>query len=133
MSKHILSNSLYHCVPDESVADKIINSEYIKASSRATSYSINKWFFLFAGAPDIYSYMKNLTNANTKLNPFLNPKMVVDAIKYMPEANDLINYKCRSLNDEVMMYKGNCILPHGKVVSEYEGIKKQIKQFLKLY
>lgn len=116
MANRILSEGLYHCTPSEDVAKDIVSSEHIRPSTRFISYDINEWAFLFPGPPDLDNYLKNLSNDfSDKANPLMHPDMVIDAVKFMPQAKDLVNYKCRSVNDEVIMYQGTCVLPHQAV------------------
>lgn len=116
MADRILSEGLYHCTPTEDVARDIVSSEHIRPSTRFISYDIKEWAFLFPSPPDLNNYMKNLSDAfSDKANPLMHPDMVIDAVKFMPQAKDLANYRCRSVNDEVIMYQGTCILPHQAV------------------
>lgn len=116
MANRILSEGLYHCTTSEDVARDIVSSEHIRPSTRFISYDIKEWAFLFPGPPDLDNYLKNLSNDfSDKANPLMHPDMVIDAVKFMPQAKDLVNYKCRSVNDEVIMYQGTCLLPHQAV------------------
>lgn len=110
----ILLKGMYHFVPKESVADQIISSEYLKPSKNiVTSYGGKSCTYLFCGNPDIDNFKKNLTLLK---NPYINPTMVADAIKFFPKSrDDLKNYKFRALSDGAVLYEGFCILPHEQV------------------
>ena len=112
-AEKILKEGLYHFTANEDLAKKIIESQYLKPSSRFTSYDISKWCFLFAGKPDLELYMKNITRGES--NPLIYPNIIVDAIKFIPDKEDLKNYRSRLMNDDVIMYQGKCNLPINKV------------------
>lgn len=110
-----VKDGFYHFVRDESVADAIIESEYLRPSDRLTSYG-KPCAFMFCGHAEIENFSKNLSTTKNNLNPYINPTMVADCIKFMPRSkNDLNNYKFRGLTDNVFMYEGHCILPHNAV------------------
>lgn len=114
----ILKNGLYHITSSEEVVDKIIESQYLRPSTGITK-NISAYgrasVFLFNGTPSVENFMKNLTNSNLNLNVYLNPTMVVNALKIQPtERKELANYKARGLVDDVIVYEGYCVLPKEK-------------------
>ena len=112
----IVSKGMYHFVPNEEVADAIIESEYLKPSKNIINSYGKPCSYLFCGAPDIDNYSKNLTMLDLSKNPYINPKMVADSIKFSPQSrDDLKNYKFRGLADGAILYEGFCILPHKSV------------------
>ena len=113
--EEIIKNGLYHITSSEEIADKIIQSEYLRPSGIMTSYG-KPSVFLFNGKPSVEQFMKNLTNTNLDANPYLNPTMVYSAVKISPtEKEELAKYKSRGLVDDVIVYEGYCILPKDKV------------------
>lgn len=117
MTNKIISEGLYHLTPDENTAQKILDSGYVKASKQVNvNYGLKDWTFFFAGCPDVENYIKNMVNSlSDKTNPLIYPDIVVDAVKLNVNKNDMSNYRCRSLNDEVIIYQGSCVLPHKAV------------------
>lgn len=113
--QEILKNGLYHITPNEDITNKILECEYLKPTNAICSYGKSS-VFLFNGTPDVENYMKNLTDTNNANNPYLNPAMVVSAVKIQPkEYKELSNYKVRGLSDDVMIYEGYCVLPKNEV------------------
>lgn len=116
IKNEIITNGMYHFVPNENVADEIINSEYLKPSQNIINSYGKPCSYLFCGNPDIDNYSKNLTMLNLSKNPYINPTMVADAIKFSPQNKEnLNNYKFRGLSDGAILYEGYCILPHKSV------------------
>lgn len=116
--EEIIKNGLYHITPNEEIADKILESQYLRPSTgiakNITSYG-KASVFLFNGTPSVENFMKNLTNVNLELNPYLNPTMALTAVKIQPtEKQELANYKSRGLVDDVIVYEGYCVLPKDK-------------------
>lgn len=120
MKNYIEENHLYHITSDAKTAETIANSEYLKAATGIMK-NINSYgtagVCLFAGAPDIEDYIKNLTDANLKKNPYLNPTMIANAVEIDVKSKELKNYKVRGLADNVIFCEGYCILPHERVKS----------------
>ena len=117
--EEMIKNGLYHITSNEETVDKIIESGYLRPSTglmkNFTSYGTAA-VFLFNGKPSADEYIKNLTNADVKNNPYLNPTMVVNGLKISPtELSEVENYKVRSLVDNILTYEGYCILPPEKV------------------
>ncbi|MGN1299445.1 MAG: hypothetical protein ACI4UE_05640 [Candidatus Scatovivens sp.] len=115
----ILEEGMYHFVPNEEVANAILESEYLKPASGMGKY-INSYgtpvACLFCGKPDIDNFVKNVTDTNTKNNPYINPCMVSTAVKVSPtDKEELKNYKIRNLSDSAVLYEGYCVLPHKKI------------------
>ncbi|MBO5349485.1 MAG: hypothetical protein J6A89_06695 [Clostridia bacterium] len=112
--KLIIENGLYHITPNREITDKIVESQHLRPSDMITSYGAPCVFF-FNGTPTIENYMKNLTNTKKETNPFLNPAMVVSALKISPTNKfDLENFKVRPF-DDVIMHEGVYALPNNKV------------------
>lgn len=117
--EEIVKNGLYHITTSDEVANEILESKHLRPatglSKNITSYG-KACVFLFNGKPSVNNFMKNLTNANLDMDPYLNPTMVVDAIKIKPKNKDeLKNYKFRGLVDDVLIYEGFCILNDDEV------------------
>lgn len=70
---------------------------------------------MFAGTPDLENYIKNLTDASIKRNPYLNPTMIANAVQIDVKSEELKNYKVRGLADNAIICEGYCILPHERV------------------
>lgn len=108
----ILDEGMYHFVPNEKVAQAIIQSEYLRPSQKQLKMFGHARTYMFGGKPTVEQYTKNVTNTNAKLNPYVNPKMIATAIKIRPTTEEeLKNYKYRGLQDEAIVYEGYCILP----------------------
>lgn len=116
-------NGLYHFVKDDTVADAIIDSGYLRPSDNMTSYG-RKTCFMFCGGPSVDNYAKNLTDSSLvekdnlwkrQINPYITPTRVATAIRFTPQMKDLANYSFRGLEDGAFMYEGYCILPKDTV------------------
>jgi len=118
MKKHIEENHLYHITSSAEVCEKIVNSEYLKPAV-GMGKNINSYgtacACMFAGAPDIENYIKNLTDADMSKNPYLNPTMITNAVEIDAKSEDLKNYKLRGLSDNAIVCEGYCVLPHERV------------------
>lgn len=111
----IMADGMYHFTPSEAVSDKIIETEYLKPSNIIASYGI-PCAYMFAGGPDIDTYIKNLTDLELKKSPYIHPNMVATAVKFFPQdRKSLDNYKFRGFSDEAVVFEGYCILPHNQV------------------
>lgn len=117
--QEILKNGLYHITTNEDTANKIIESEYLRPATGLIK-NVNSYgtacVCLFNGIPDIQNYINNIADMNKNTNPYINPTMVVNAVKIMPtEKSELTNYKFRGLADNAILYEGYCVLPKDKV------------------
>lgn len=125
----ILNEGLYHFTSEEN-CKKIIESGYVKAVDRRTSYSIVKKSFFFAGIPSF---------ENLEINTGLGNNAKLTAIKIKPTFEQLASFKCRNLNDDSIVYDGNCNVDDKNVsiaylISEldknghiqYKEVKKEI-------
>ena len=116
--QEIIEHGLYHITSEEAVKG-IIESEHLRPA-RGIMKNINSYgtacVCFFNGIPSIENFMKNLTGGKKQLNPYINPTMVLNAVKVTPtRMEELANYKVRNYNDEVIVYEGYCILPKDKV------------------
>lgn len=102
-----LNNGLYHITSEANIS-KILESGYIKASNRFTSYSMIKKAFFFGTSPTVENVALNLNDIPPKLT----------ALKIIPTEHDLLsgNMKYR-LHDYVVTYDGNFSL-NGKQVEK---------------
>ena len=117
--EQILKNGLYHITTDETTAEAIINSGYLKPATGILK-NINSFgtatVCMFNGIPTIDNYMKNIETTKSSYNPLITPNIVLNAIKICPtKMSELANYKVRSLVDDVILYEGYCILPEEEV------------------
>lgn len=117
--EQILKNGLYHITTDEETAQLILDSGYLKPSTGILK-NINSYgtavACMFNGTPTIENYIKNLETTKASNNPLITPNMVLNGIKISPtEMSELVNYKARSLADDVIIYEGYCVLPKEKV------------------
>lgn len=117
--EQILKNGLYHLTTDEETAQVILDSGYLKPSTGILK-NINSYgtavACMFNGTPTIENYMKNLETTKASNNPLITPNMVLNGIKISPtEMRELVNYKARSLADDVIIYEGYCVLPKEEV------------------
>ena len=120
IKEKIIEDGMYHFVPNEDVANAIVESEYLKPASGMINKYITSYgtpvACLFCGRPDIDNYAKNVTDTDVKKNPYINPAMVATAVKVSPNnKEELKNYKIRNLSDSAVLYEGFCILPHERV------------------
>lgn len=114
--EEVVKNGLYHITPNEGIADKILESQYLKPSKGILNTYGKDCVFLFNGAPDVDNYMKNLADMKTERNPYINPTMQINAIKISPkDKQELDNYKVRNLSDDVILYEGYCMLQKDEV------------------
>lgn len=106
----ILNEGLYHFTSEEN-CNKIIESGYVKASNNFISYSNVKKSFFFAGIPSFENMAANCTAiANcSKLT----------AVKIKPTFEQLASFKSRSLNDDSIVYDGNCTVDDKNVSIAY--------------
>lgn len=117
--EQILKNGLYHITTDEETTQLILDSGYLKPSTGILK-NINSYgtavACMFNGTPTIENYIKNLETTKASNNPLITPNMVLNGIKISPtEMSELVNYKARSLADDVIIYEGYCVLPKEKV------------------
>ena len=117
--EQILKNGLYHMTTDEETVQLILDSGYLKPSTGILK-NINSYgtavACMFNGTPTIENYIKNLETTKASNNPLITPNMVLNGIKISPtEMSELVNYKARSLADDVIIYEGYCVLPKEKV------------------
>ena len=118
--EEIVKNGLYHITSSDEVADKILESGYLRPATGFIKKNITSYgkacVFLFNGKPTVDNFLKNITNANLDMDPYLNPTMAVPAISLKPKSKEeLKNYKSRGLVDDVLIYEGYCILPDDEV------------------
>ena len=111
--KYIEENGLYHFTKDLDTANKIIESGMINPTKGYFSSYGKPAAFLFAGIPDLDTYLENLCS-NPWDNILLHPEKVLYAIKLSPKANDLSNYKFRR-KDGAIIAEGGCILNPNQV------------------
>lgn len=95
----ILNEGLYHFTSEEN-CKKIIESGFVKESSKFASYSNVKKSFFFAGIPSFEDTIMNLDFASVSSK--------LTAIKITPTFEQLASFKCRTLNDNAIVYDGNC-------------------------
>lgn len=111
--EYIKQENLYHVVPNEEIAGKIIESEKVKASkSRINSYG-SRVCCMFAGMPELDNYIKNLVYS-TSDNILLHPEKIVHAVKF-PIQEEYNKFKVRSLADNVILHEGDCQIPKEKI------------------
>lgn len=111
--KYIEENGLYHFTKDMDTVNKIVESGKINPSKGFfASYGVPATF-LFAGIPDLDTYLENLCS-NPWDNILLHPEKVLYAVKLNPRANDLSNYKLRP-KDGAIVAEGGCILNPNQV------------------
>ena len=118
--EEIVKNGLYHITSSDEVADKILESGYLRPATGVIKKNITSYgkacVFLFNGKPTVDNFLKNITNANLDMDPYLNPTMAVPAISLKPKSKEeLKNYKSRGLVDDVLIYEGYCVLPDDEV------------------
>ena len=127
----ILEDGLYHFA-SEKTANLIVSSERLNPATKGIfSKYVNSYgtpvACMFSGAPDIDNFIKNITNYDTKNNPYINPCMVSTAVKILPENKEqLKNYKIRNLSDSSVLYEGYCVLPHERV-----SVKKMVPDLVR--
>lgn len=119
----IIEEGMYHFVPNEKVAQAIVDSEYLKPATGGVMKYINSYgtpvACMFMGKPDADNFTKNLTGTKIENNPYVNPCMIATAVKVSPTSKeDLKNYKLRNLSDDAILYEGYCVLPHEKITIE---------------
>lgn len=114
LKEEITQQGLYHFTASEETADQIIKTEYLKPSNFRVSYG-KPCAFMYCGIPDMDNYAKNVSVLDLSKNPYINPTMVANAIKFSPKKEDLKNYEIRALVDNAVMCEGHCILPHQQV------------------
>lgn len=117
--EQILKNGLYHMTTDEETVQLILDSGYLKPSTGILK-NLNSYgtaaVCMFNGIPTMEDYMKNLETTKAFNNPLITPNMVLNGIKISPtEMRELVNYKARSLADDVIIYEGYCVLPKEEV------------------
>lgn len=117
--EQILKNGLYHMTTDEETVQLILDSGYLKPSTGILK-NLNSYgtaaVCMFNGIPTMEDYMKNLETTKASNNPLMIPNMVLNGIKISPtEMRELVNYKARSLSDDVIIYEGYCVLPKEEV------------------
>ena len=118
----IIEEGMYHFVPNEEVANAIVESEYLKPAEGWDKY-INSYgtpvACMFAGLPSLENYAKNCATISSETNPYSNPCKIYTAVKISPENKEqLKNYKTRNLSDNAVLYEGYCVLPHERVTVE---------------
>ena len=106
----ILNEGLYHFTSEES-CKKIVESGYVKASSRYLSYSPVKKSFFFAGIPSFEDMAINIGVLASK------PKLT--AVKIKPTFEQLASFRYRELNDDAVVYDGNCNIDDKNVSIAY--------------
>lgn len=104
----IINEGLYHVTTEEN-ALKILESGTLNPSNNFLSLGGKKAFF-FAGIP---SYMDLCTNTAEHINNY-SFKAVKIKIKY----EELAQFKCRSFNDDSIIYEGKYQLPKDRVSIE---------------
>ena len=107
------SEGLYHITTDE-VADKIIESQEVHASSRFASYGIHKRCFFFGGVPDFENVCLNVT-----------PGVTLTAVRVMFPYEKLAEFDRRGMNDGAITYKGDLSLEGAKVEKVRLGLKER--------
>ena len=122
--QYIEKNHLYHCTGSKEVAEKIMESGYIKPSTgiftNINSYGVASCC-MFAGMPTIGSFVKNMT-----VNPYIEPDKIVHAIELDIKKEEMNNYKIRPFSDEAILYEGWCVLPENrtKIVEMVADLKR---------
>ena len=122
---YISKNHLYHCTSSKEVAEKIVDSGYLKPATGVFK-NINSYgkasVCMFAGFPTIENYIKNLSK-----NPYTDPSMIINAVEIDIHKEELNkNYKSRKLADDAVYYEGYCVLPkdRAKVVELVADLKR---------
>ena len=112
--EYINQQGLYHVVPNEEIAQKIITSQKVKASkSRINSYG-SRVCCMFAGMPEVDNYIKNLVYSSSD-NILLHPEKIIHAVKFPIEESEYNKFKIRSLADNVILHEGDCQIPKEKI------------------
>ncbi len=114
LNQQIKDNGLYHFT-DESSADAIMSSNYIKSSGVISSYGTKKTFF-FNGIPEVGAIASNLDKI-----PLKTTAVKVDATENIIDSKKL---KVRSLDDQAISYDGNFDLSNTNTTKEYFVLEK---------
>lgn len=106
----ILNEGLYHFTSEEN-CKKIIESGFVKSSSKSSSYSTVAKSFFFAGVPSFEDMIMNYEfgSISSKLT----------AVKIKPTFEQLASFKTRNLNDNAIVYDGNCKIDDKNVSISY--------------
>ena len=111
---NIKQNGLYHFTTEEN-ANKILESGYIKASNKFTSYDLVNRTFFFNGVPNFISYVNDLGGINEK----------AIAIKIDVNDVDANNFSRRTFGDQAITYSGNYTLDKNKASLAYFGLMEE--------
>lgn len=106
VNHYVVENGLYHFVPNEEIARKIIHSGKIKASKNIINSYGTPVSCMFAGIPEIDNYLLNLGK-----NPLFHPEKIMYAVKINPYKQEMSNFKTRILQDRAILHEGDCIIP----------------------
>lgn len=106
VNNYVVENGLYHFVPNEEIAKKIIDSGKIKASKNIVNSYGTPVSCMFAGIPEIDNYLVNLGK-----NPLFHPEEIIQAVKINPYKQEMSNFKTRILQDRAILHEGDCIIP----------------------
>lgn len=112
LKRDILENGLYYFAKDEVNAKELLDKQYLDPEKRIIKPCVR----FFGGMPNIEQYMQSSEVENNG-NPFLNPKMIIYAIKVKPtKKEELANYKVRCVRDNnAILYEGYCVLPSNEI------------------
>lgn len=109
---NILENGLYYFAKDKETVDTLVDKQYLKPEKRI----IKPYVCFFGGMPNIEQYMQG-SEVEQNGNPYLNPKMIIYAIKVNPtKEEELANYRVRGFSDNnAILYEGYCVLPKEEI------------------
>lgn len=109
---NILENGLYYFAKDKETADTLVDKQYLKPEKRIIKPCVR----FFGGMPNIEQYMQS-SEVEQNGNPYLNPKMIIYAIKVNPtKEEELANYRVRGFSDNnAILYEGYCVLPKEEI------------------
>lgn len=105
VNNYVVENGLYHIVPNEEIAKKIIDSGKIKASKNWINSYGTPVSCMFAGIPEVDNYLVNLGK-----NPLFHPEKIIQAVKINPYQHEMSNFKTRILQDRAILHEGDCII-----------------------
>lgn len=114
LSSYIEKEGLYHIVPNEDIAQKIISSEKIKANKSIVNSYGSPVCCMFAGKPELENYIKNLV-LKASDNVLLHPENIIYAVKFPMKKEEQAKFKVRALADDVILHKGSYQISKEKI------------------